>query len=75
MPWNYRRMRHKDGEDYVFSVHEVYYDNEGKVNNWSAMPSGIISDTEDFTQVMVQMTRCFMEPILDGETGEELTEA
>jgi hypothetical protein len=72
MSWNYRRMRVKDGDDFVFAVYEVYYDPDGKPTGWSTTPACIISDSEDFTEVMVQMTRCFMEPVLDHETGEEV---
>ena len=36
MGWNHRVMKHKDGEDDFFTIHEVYYDKEGKVNRYTA---------------------------------------
>ena len=36
MGWNHRVMKHKDGEDDFFTIHEVYYDKEGKVNGYTA---------------------------------------
>jgi hypothetical protein len=67
-------MRAKDGDDFTFAIHEVYYDEGGNVTNWTRDPAGIISDTEDFTETMVMMTRCFMEPVLDYDTGKEIEE-
>lgn len=33
--WNYRVLRHPDG---VHMVHEVYYDDEGRVCGWAEKP-------------------------------------
>jgi len=36
MGWNHRVMKHKDGEDDFFQIHEVYYDKNGKVDGYTA---------------------------------------
>ena len=36
MGWNHRVMKSKDGEDDFFTIHEVYYDKEGKVDGDTA---------------------------------------
>lgn len=28
MSWNHRILAHKDGEDWFFQIHEVFYDND-----------------------------------------------
>jgi hypothetical protein len=35
MGWNHRVMKHKDGEDDFFTIHEVYYNKEGKVDGYT----------------------------------------
>ena len=39
MGWNHRVMKHKDGEDDFFTIHEVYYDKEGKVDGYTTKGS------------------------------------
>ena len=35
MGWNHRVMKHKDGEDDFFTIHEVYYNKKGKVDGYT----------------------------------------
>jgi hypothetical protein len=39
MGWNHRVMKHKDREDDFFTIHEVYYDKEGKVYGYTTKGS------------------------------------
>lgn len=70
--WNYRRMRVKDGDDFIYAIHEVYYDENNVVTGWSSTPSSVISDTPDFSKVMAMIGRCLEELVLDFESGEEV---
>jgi len=38
MSWNYRVIFRQHEEDYVLQVHEVYYDDDGKITLWSEKP-------------------------------------
>lgn len=33
MCWNHRILAHKNGDDWFFQIHEVYYDETGKPIN------------------------------------------
>tara|TARA_R110002074_G_scaffold308931_1_gene479681 strand:- start:72 stop:281 length:210 start_codon:yes stop_codon:yes gene_type:complete len=35
MGWNHRVMKHKDGEDDFFQIHEVYYTEDGEVDGYT----------------------------------------
>lgn len=43
MSWNYRIIDHGTH----LALHEVYYDQRGRVNTWSAEPTTFISDTDE----------------------------
>ena len=36
MGWNHRVMKHKDGDDDFFQIHEVYYKENGEVDGYTA---------------------------------------
>lgn len=73
MSWNFRVMRHKDGpDDFVYAIHEVYYEYEGEVANWSMEPSPVCSDEADLTSELARMAKALTLPVLDYETGEEI---
>ncbi len=38
MTWNYRIIHHDKGGHSYFAIHEVFYDDHGKVTNWTADP-------------------------------------
>lgn len=75
--WNYRVMRHQhthtDGEvETTYAIHEVYYDEEGKVKNWTKEPTGILSDSQDFKDALEKLRVAAEKPTLDYKTGKEL---
>ena len=69
--WNYRLMRRDHSGDETLAVHEVFYDDDGKVEGWTeapchpmgATPVGLLDDFQ-------QMLEAFDAPILDYETGK-----
>lgn len=40
MTWNYRIIKHADH----VSLHEVFYDDDGSVNGWTARPISFVND-------------------------------
>lgn len=36
MKWNYRLLKTKDGDDDFYQIHEVYYNDKGEVDGWTA---------------------------------------
>jgi hypothetical protein len=34
--WNYRLFRHRDGESFIYVIHEAYYDEDGTLKGWTA---------------------------------------
>lgn len=48
MSWNHRVVKrtHPNG-DVSFGIHEVYYDDDGKVTGYTKEPIGIVEDTEE----------------------------
>jgi hypothetical protein len=70
--WNYRRMRMKDGDDFVYGIYEVFYNEDMSVSGWAKEPASVMSDTPGFSEVMAMIGRCLEEPVLDYETGNEV---
>ena len=67
MSWNYRAIRHKKGEDTWYDVRDVYYDKDGNVILWGALPqypSG--SDTGELERDLQMMLAGLSKPIIDA---------
>ena len=45
MTWNYRIIKHDTAESVYFAVHEVYYDKQGNITNWTQNPIDITGDS------------------------------
>lgn len=43
--WNYRFVKQLVGDEVLIALHEVYYDDDGQVNGWTAEPCTIRGDT------------------------------
>lgn len=43
MTWNYRLIRHANH----LGLHEVFYDDAGKVTNWTADPVTFVADSDE----------------------------
>ena len=65
MSWNYRILAHKDGDDWFFQIHEVYYDEEGKAHSYTANGVSVGAESiEDINWVLDKMKECVNKPIL-----------
>ncbi len=65
MSWNHRLLAHKDGEDYYYQIHEVYYDEKGKPNGYTERGISVGGDNlEGVNWVLDRMRECLNKPIL-----------
>ena len=46
MTWNYRILRHREGEHTWLALHEVFYD-DGKPTSCTAEPIGFVADDDE----------------------------
>lgn len=46
MHWIYRIIKHDKSKPVYFAVHEVYYDDKGRIENWTADPINAIGDNK-----------------------------
>ena len=67
--WNHRVMKHPDG---TLGIHEVYYDKDGKPQDWEEFPSVMGETKKEMTDDLKHMEKCMKEPTLDYKTGEEI---
>lgn len=69
--WNYRIIRHvkeepSGGHYEWFSIHEVYYDKDGKPNGCTVDPVGPTGDTaEEVRRALLMMLSDTGKPVLD----------
>ena len=62
MPWNYRAML-KDGQ---VAVHEVFYEDDGRISGYTAEPVYPRADTlEELTEEFDRYQRALSMPVLD----------
>lgn len=66
MTWNYRIIEHDtDQDDVGFCLHEVYYDEYGKVKSWMQYGATIAEDTfEELTGTLTTVAKAFTLPVL-----------
>lgn len=43
--WNYRIVRERTEHGYTFALHEVYYNQRGKITSWSAREMSPFGET------------------------------
>jgi hypothetical protein len=69
--WNYRVVRHLDPTEpqgYVFAMHEVHYDDQGKPVAMTERPCGIVSDKVfGLSEILNKMREAFEKPVLNAE--------
>lgn len=46
MTWDYRVIKHDLVPTNYFAIHEVYYDENGKITNWSEKPIDVSGETK-----------------------------
>ena len=75
MSWNYRLMRHANGEYTRYVIHEVYYNDDGSVRVWTEDGVAAVSDTPDeIHEVLAMMAEHLSDGVLDYETGKPIAE-
>lgn len=73
MTWNHRVMRGVAYGETFFSIREVFYDDDGTVQNWTADPIDPYGETlDELKTCLEQMLAACDQPVLDAETGEEI---
>ena len=77
MNWDYRIMRRTtithDYTDIIDGIHEVYYEKDGTVSSWTADAVEIMSEPGDMEEELKHVCKALEKPILDYETGKEIT--
>lgn len=76
MTWNYRVMRRSEGGETFDGIYEVYYDNDNNVTGWTTDPVAPICSQDDeytFKEILEQYITACDKPILDWESGKEIT--
>ena len=65
MFWNYRIIKHDKKKPVFFAVHEVFYNDKGNVENWTADPIDISGETKkELIAVLGRMTEDLKQPVL-----------
>lgn len=63
--WNYRVVKNKDN---IFSIREVYYNEDGNVKLWSGTPEALESDdVEQLKSEVEYILKAFDTPVLNEE--------
>jgi hypothetical protein len=76
--WNHRIIRHIEkithmDDSIYYAIHEVYYDEDGKVNGWTEEPIRIMEESlEDLKVTLQRLVESFDNPVLDKETKEPI---
>lgn len=67
--WNYRVF--KEPEDGSLTIHEVYYNDDGSMNGWTATPVNPVGDTPDeLMSTLVLMREALARPVLEVRDGK-----
>ena len=78
MSWNYRVIRKQlSKNEEIYEIHEVFYSEKGKIENWSAdpiAPHG--SSASELLNSIMLMLECLQKPILEvvNKKGKETLE-
>lgn len=78
MSWNHRIIRHIEPRTHMddsiyYAIHEVYYDEDGKVNGWTEEPIRIMEESlEDLKVTLQRLTESFDNPVIDYDTGQDI---
>lgn len=67
MTWNYRVIRSVDAEgEPLYSVHEVYYDKDGKPDSWTCDPVFLSAESvQQLIKDVVWILKSLTEPVLE----------
>ena len=65
MTWNYRIIKHGRKIEPYFAVHEVFYDERGKIESWTENPVDIVGDSvKDVTKMLETILKDIKQPVL-----------
>ncbi len=71
--WNYRVLSQKSGDETVYSIHQVFYDEQDIVVKYVKVPISLIAtDLEDMVEDMQLALEAFDQPIIKIETLNNL---
>jgi hypothetical protein len=72
MSWNYRVVKEEDG---FYSICEVYYNKDGKIDGWISAPTFIFegSSVKELQENLDRVRKAFDKPILK-QVGIQLVE-
>jgi GTP:adenosylcobinamide-phosphate guanylyltransferase len=71
--WNYRVLSQKSGDETVYSIHQVFYDEQDIVVRYVKVPISLIAtDLEDMVEDMQLALEAFDQPIIKIETLNNL---
>jgi hypothetical protein len=66
MSWNYRVMRKTVDGETSWGVHEVFYDDDGRVTGWTPEPVAVAGDSlEEIQQQLARMAEAAERPPLE----------
>lgn len=71
--WNYRVLSQKSGDETVYSIHQVFYDEQDLVVKYVKVPISLIAtDLEDMVIDIELALEAFNQPIIKIETLNNL---
>jgi len=71
--WNYRVLSQKSGDETVYSIHQIFYDEQDIVVRYVKVPISLIAtDLEDMVEDMQLALEAFDQPIIKIETLNNL---
>lgn len=71
--WNYRVLSQKSGDETVYSIHQVFYDEQDLVVKYVKVPISLIAtDLEDMVIDIELALEAFSQPIIKIETLNNL---
>jgi hypothetical protein len=65
--WNYRVIRkyHKESDSNTYQIHEVYYDDEHKIEGWTQSPVGPMGESlAELRNDIQHFIKAFQKPVL-----------
>jgi len=65
MGWNHRILAHKDGDDWYFQIHEVYYNKQNEPEGYTENGTPVGAENiESIHWVLDKMKECINKPVL-----------
>ena len=68
MTWNHRLVKRTHGDDVLYAIHEVYYDDQGAPESVTEDPVGVAEQSKDDIKTTLRhMERALTMPTLNYE--------